>query len=104
MAKRLHGLGARKFVVVGIGPLGCIPFIRAINLIPSGKCSDKVNDFVTSYNRELKQELDLMNRDMGPNAVFLYANSYDIFTEIMLNDSNYGELITYILDFCEKYN
>ncbi|KAI3469074.1 hypothetical protein Pfo_025737 [Paulownia fortunei] len=88
--KRLHGLGARKFVVVGIGPLGCIPFIRAINLIPGGECSAKVNAFVSSYNQKLKEELDQMNTDMGPNAIFVYANSYDIFREIILNYRNYG--------------
>ncbi|KAK6119432.1 hypothetical protein DH2020_046822 [Rehmannia glutinosa] len=88
--KRLHDLGARKFVVIGIGPLGCIPFIRAINLIPGGECSAKVNDFVSSYNQKLKQELHQMNIEMGPNAIFVYANSYDIFREIILNYPHYG--------------
>ncbi|KAL9178160.1 hypothetical protein ABFS82_01G107100 [Erythranthe guttata] len=88
--KRLHGLGARKFVVVGIGPLGCIPFIRATNLIPSGRCSDNINAFVMGYNQKLKRELDQMNTNMGPNAVFVYANSYDIFMQLILNYPNYG--------------
>ncbi|KAG8374527.1 hypothetical protein BUALT_Bualt10G0004200 [Buddleja alternifolia] len=87
---RLHGLGARKLVVVGIGPLGCIPFIRATNLIPTGECSVKVNNLVNGYNQKLKQELHQMNKDMGPNAIFVYANSFDIFTQIILNYSNYG--------------
>ncbi|KAL6181740.1 hypothetical protein ACLB2K_048389 [Fragaria x ananassa] len=47
--KRLHELGARKFIVVGVGPLGCIPFIRAINLLPSGHCFGEVNDVIQGF-------------------------------------------------------
>ncbi|KAL8539966.1 hypothetical protein ACS0TY_001534 [Phlomoides rotata] len=89
--KRLHGLGARKLVVVGIGPLGCIPFVRAINVITGGgECSEKVNAFVRGYNQKLKEELHQLNLEMGPNAVFVYANSYDIFTHIILDYRKHG--------------
>ncbi|CAI9772123.1 unnamed protein product [Fraxinus pennsylvanica] len=89
--KELHRLGARKFVVVNIGPLGCIPFIRAISLnILGGKCSAKVNALVREYNKKLKEELDQMNNNMGRNAIFVYANSYDVFREIILNFPKYG--------------
>ncbi|KAL2237906.1 GDSL esterase/lipase At5g41890 [Sesamum indicum] len=88
--KRLHALGARKLVVVGLGPLGCIPFIRAINLVPSGQCSAAVNAFATAYNLKLKHELHQMNLHLGPSAIFLYANSYHIFTEIITNHRDYG--------------
>ncbi|XP_073285710.1 GDSL esterase/lipase At5g41890-like [Primulina huaijiensis] len=88
--EQLYVFGARKFVVVGIGPLGCIPFIRAINLIPSGKCSGEVNALVQGYNQKLQSKLDQMNKDLRPNAVFVYANSYDIFRDIILNYHKYG--------------
>ncbi|MCD7462509.1 hypothetical protein HAX54_048687 [Datura stramonium] len=83
--QRLHKLGARKFVVVGVGPLGCIPFIRAIRLISKGKCSVEVNALIRNYNKKLKAELDRLNRDMEPKAIFIYANSYDVFREIILH-------------------
>ncbi|XP_009627000.3 GDSL esterase/lipase At5g41890 [Nicotiana tomentosiformis] len=88
--QRLHGLGARKFVVVGVGPLGCIPFIRAIKLISGGKCSVEVNTLIRSYNKRLKAELNRLNKDMGPKAIFLYANSYDVFRDIILNYKQHG--------------
>ncbi|KAL2551060.1 GDSL-like Lipase/Acylhydrolase superfamily protein [Forsythia ovata] len=89
--EKLYRLGARKFVVVNIGPLGCIPFIRAVSLnILGGKCSTKVNALVRGYNKKLKEELDRMNNNMGRNAIFVYANSYDIFREIILNFPKYG--------------
>ncbi|XP_051137566.1 GDSL esterase/lipase At5g41890 [Andrographis paniculata] len=88
--KRLHGLGARKIVVVGIGPLGCIPFIRAISLVPSRECAATVNAFVSSYNQRLKVEINQLNVDAGADAIFVYVNSYDIFLEIIDNYGDYG--------------
>ncbi|KAB2608938.1 GDSL esterase/lipase [Pyrus ussuriensis x Pyrus communis] len=86
--KRLHELGARKFVVAGIGPLGCIPFIRAISL--SGRCFVEVNEIIQGYNMKLNGVLDQLNQELGPEAIFLYANSFDIFMKIIVNYHQYG--------------
>ncbi|XP_060674559.1 GDSL esterase/lipase At5g41890 isoform X2 [Ziziphus jujuba] len=88
--KRLHELGARKFIVVGVGPLGCIPYVRALNLLPSGKCSVEVNEFIQGYNNKLKDTLKQLNKDLGPQSVFVYANSYDIFMRIIMSYRQYG--------------
>ncbi|CAI0408892.1 unnamed protein product [Linum tenue] len=89
--KRLHELGARKLVVVGVGPLGCIPFVRAVKLIPPGQCSTEVNAIVQGYNGKLIRALRGLNRDMGPDrSIFVYANSYDIFLNIISNHRSYG--------------
>ncbi|KAM1376802.1 hypothetical protein ACFX13_039204 [Malus domestica] len=88
--KRLHELGARKFVVVGVGPIGCIPFIRAIHLLPSGQCFAEVNELIQGYNTKLNGVLDQINQELGPEAIFVYANSFDIFTKIIVNYHQYG--------------
>ncbi|XP_049376891.1 GDSL esterase/lipase At5g41890 [Solanum stenotomum] len=88
--QRLHKLGARKFVVVGVGPLGCIPFMRAIGLISKGKCSVEVNTLIRNYNKKLKVELHRLNKYIKPKAIFIYANSYDVFREIILNHKQHG--------------
>ncbi|GLU17593.1 hypothetical protein SLE2022_339540 [Rubroshorea leprosula] len=88
--KRLYELGGRKFIVAGIGPLGCIPFVRALNLLPTGKCSTEVNELIQGYNAKLKLVLNRLNREMGPEAIFIYANSYDIFMSMIINYHRYG--------------
>ncbi|KAL6004319.1 hypothetical protein ACLOJK_004868 [Asimina triloba] len=88
--KRLHELGARKVIVVGVGPLGCIPFVRALMLVPNGKCYSKANKLIQGYNKELIRMLGQLNRELGPEAVFVYANSYDIVSEIIRNHRKYG--------------
>jgi hypothetical protein len=32
--QRLNEMGARKFVVSDVGPLGCIPYARALQFMP----------------------------------------------------------------------
>lgn len=88
--KRLHEMGARKFIVVGLGPLGCIPFVRALKLVPSGECSAKVNQLIKGYNNKLKVALHQLNRQLGPQSIFIYGNSYDIFLTIILDYHQYG--------------
>ncbi|WCJ26642.1 GDSL esterase/lipase At5g41890 [Euphorbia peplus] len=88
--KRLHELGGRKFIVVGVGPLGCIPFVRALHLLPKGQCSTKVNDLIEGYNIKLSQMLSGLNQELGPESVFVFANSYDIVLNIILDYHQYG--------------
>ena len=91
--KRLHQLGARKFIVVGIGPLGCIPVVRALHLLPSGKCSVKVNELIQEYNKKLREMINGLNQELGPDeSVFVYANSFDIVLSIILDYQRYGKL------------
>lgn len=76
--------------MVGIAPLGCIPFVRALNLLPRGKCSVEVNTLIQGYNQRLNSTLDQLNRHLGPESVFVYANSYDVFSSIILSYRHYG--------------
>ncbi|KAG8476435.1 hypothetical protein CXB51_033397 [Gossypium anomalum] len=87
---RLHEMGARKFIVVGVGPLGCIPFVRALKLLRSGQCSSAVNTLIQAYNQRLKELLSRLNQEMGPETIFVFANSYNVFMDIIANYHQYG--------------
>ncbi|KAK9145779.1 hypothetical protein Sjap_005682 [Stephania japonica] len=88
--KRLHTLGARKFIVVGVGPLGCIPFVRALKLISNGRCAMEANELTQGYNKKLVKLLSGLNQEFGPEAIFVYANSYNILIDIIRNYRHYG--------------
>ncbi|XP_068649578.1 GDSL esterase/lipase At5g41890 [Aristolochia californica] len=88
--QRLYELGGRKFVVVGVGPLGCIPFVRSLTLEPRGRCSESVNQLVKHYNSKLISMLDRLNQELGPETTFVYANSYQVFWDIIQNHEQYG--------------
>ncbi|GJN13535.1 hypothetical protein PR202_gb00249 [Eleusine coracana subsp. coracana] len=66
--KRLNELGARKFVVSDVGPLGCIPYVRALEFMPTGECSASANRVTEGYNKKLKRMVEKMNQEMGPES------------------------------------
>ncbi|XP_038974640.1 GDSL esterase/lipase At5g41890 [Phoenix dactylifera] len=88
--KHLHQLGARKFIVVGIGPLGCIPYVRALMLVENGKCSSVADRLIQGYNMKLSRKINQLNQEMGPETIFVFANSYQIVIEIIKNYRQYG--------------
>uniref|UniRef100_A0A0E0KU86 Uncharacterized protein n=1 Tax=Oryza punctata TaxID=4537 RepID=A0A0E0KU86_ORYPU len=88
--KRLNQLGARKFVVADVGPLGCIPYVRALEFIPAGECSASANQLTQGYNKKLKRMIYKLNQEMGPESRFVYANTYEIVMEIIQRYRQYG--------------
>jgi hypothetical protein len=85
-------MGARKFAVSDVGPLGCIPYVRALKFMPAGECSASANRVTVGYNKKLKTMVGKMNREMGPDSKFVYTNTYDIVTEIIQRYRQYGTL------------
>ncbi|CAN1281593.1 GDSL esterase/lipase At4g16230 [Linum perenne] len=47
--QRLYDLGARKIVVVNVGPIGCIPYIRDINPSSGDKCATFPNEIIIGF-------------------------------------------------------
>ncbi|KAL5214242.1 hypothetical protein ABZP36_003394 [Zizania latifolia] len=88
--KRLNQLGARKYVVADVGPLGCIPYVRALEFIPAGECSASANQLTEGYNKKLKRMIHKLNQEMGPESRFVYANTYEIVMEIIRQYRQYG--------------
>ncbi|XP_042432740.1 GDSL esterase/lipase At5g41890 [Zingiber officinale] len=88
--KRLHELGARKFLVIGVGPIGCIPYLRVIKLVKKGECLSAANTLIQGYNMKLIRAINKLNEDLGPESVFVYANIYDIFQDIIQDYHKYG--------------
>lgn len=92
LMKRLHGVGARKVVVVGVGPLGCIPFVRTLQFAPNDECSEEVNQLIEAYNFRLSEVVDQLNQEFNPKTMFVYANSYAVFMQIIDNYQQYGQI------------
>ncbi|KAB1228200.1 hypothetical protein CJ030_MR5G008797 [Morella rubra] len=85
----LQSLGLRKFLLAGVGPLGCIPNQLATGLPPPGKCVSAVNNMAGLFNTQLKSLVDQLNRN-HPGSIFVYGNTYGVVTDILNNSSSYG--------------
>ncbi|XP_008219080.1 PREDICTED: GDSL esterase/lipase At1g71691 [Prunus mume] len=84
---RLYNLGARKFVVAGLGRMGCIPSILAQS--PSGRCNEEVNRLVLPFNANVKTMINKLNTNL-PGAKFIYIDIARIFEDIVNNARSYG--------------
>ncbi|KAL3685058.1 hypothetical protein R1sor_003080 [Riccia sorocarpa] len=86
---RIYDLGARKFGVVNVGPVGCIPNELSSNFSRDGKCIEFINDLVVSFNSAIK-EMTINLQASLPNSTFIYADSYRLVIERVNNPAPYG--------------
>ncbi|KMT13615.1 hypothetical protein BVRB_4g082160 [Beta vulgaris subsp. vulgaris] len=68
---KLMEMGARKVIIFGLSPLGCLPIL---NLIKT--CSPVVNAVLKAFNGKLKLLVDKYNK--RPGVKFIYINTMDI--------------------------
>ncbi|CAI0556073.1 unnamed protein product [Linum tenue] len=86
----LYGLGLRKFLLAGIGPLGCIPNQRASGQSPPDRCVDYVNQMLGTFNEGLHSLVDQLNRQ--PGAMYAFGNTYAAVGDILNNPATYGNV------------
>ncbi|XP_010906926.1 GDSL esterase/lipase At5g37690 [Elaeis guineensis] len=85
--RRLYGLGARKVVFHGLGPLGCIPSQRVKS--GTGECLEEANQYALEFNSRVKKLLVALNAKL-PGAQMALADSYDIVLDLINNPERYG--------------
>jgi hypothetical protein len=86
--QRLYDLGARRVIVTGTGPLGCVPAELAQHS-GDGECAAELNRAVDLFNPQLVEAVRGLNRDIGADA-FLAANTYRANFDYLANPQNYG--------------
>ncbi|KAL1209761.1 GDSL esterase/lipase [Cardamine amara subsp. amara] len=92
----LYGNGFRKFVLAGVGPLGCIPDQLAARGALPGQCVEAVNEMAELFNNRLISLVDRLNSDnkTAGEAIFVYGNTYGSAVEILTNPLDYGFQVT----------
>ncbi|KAL0326403.1 UNVERIFIED_CONTAM: GDSL esterase/lipase [Sesamum radiatum] len=84
---RLYNLGARKFVIAGLGLMGCIPSILAQS--NNGVCSEEVNQLVLPFNTKTKAMINNLSANL-PGARFSYIDIRHMFQDLLANARSYG--------------
>ncbi|KAE8715258.1 GDSL esterase/lipase [Hibiscus syriacus] len=85
--RTLYNMGARKFVVTGLGRMGCIPSIRAQS--NSGRCSEEVNKLMVPFNANVKKMLNEFNSNLR-GARFIYVDVAHILGDMIAHPTTYG--------------
>ncbi|KAK6793246.1 hypothetical protein RDI58_006699 [Solanum bulbocastanum] len=88
----LYNYGARKFVLIGVGQIGCSPNALAQNSPDGRTCAQNINVANQLFNNKLRELVDNLNRNT-PNAKLIYINAYGIFQDLIDNPFAFAELI-----------
>lgn len=92
MLKTLYDYGARKFVLIGVGAIGCSPNELAQNSQDGRTCVERINSANQIFNNKLRSLVDRFNHQQS-GANFTYINAYGIFQDIINRAAAYGEYI-----------
>ncbi|PIA43945.1 hypothetical protein AQUCO_01800180v1 [Aquilegia coerulea] len=87
--KKLYSYGARKFLVTGLSPLGCIPYVIASFSQDPNQCYEHHNGIAVQYSLKIKSMVQQLNQDL-PGGYVLYWDVYPHARQIIDNPSQYG--------------
>ncbi|RZC75272.1 hypothetical protein C5167_050756 [Papaver somniferum] len=87
---KLYEMGARKFVIQNVPPIGCVPLERDLNHLWVGdSCVTSMNDAAMLFNTKLKTLVSELNSNLV-GSKFVYADLYYIASDIIENYQSYG--------------
>ncbi|XP_016453060.1 GDSL esterase/lipase At5g33370 [Nicotiana tabacum] len=85
---RVYDLGARRVLVTGTGPLGCVPAELA-QRSRNGECAVELQQAAALFNPQLTQMLQDLNSELGSN-IFIAANTQQMHIDFITNPQAYG--------------
>ncbi|XP_017977899.1 PREDICTED: GDSL esterase/lipase At5g33370 [Theobroma cacao] len=88
LLRKLYDLGARRVLVTGTGPLGCVPAELAMRSL-SGQCAPDLQRAAALYNPQLVQMINGLNSEIGAK-VFIAANTQQQTNDFISNPRAYG--------------
>lgn len=87
--QRLYDLGARRVLVTGTGPLGCVPAELA-QRSRNGECAAELQRAADLFNPQLVEMINGINSNIGSN-VFIAANTNQMHLDFVNNPQAYGK-------------
>lgn len=87
--QRLYDLGARRVLVTGTGPLGCVPAELASQGSRNGECAPEPQRAANIFNPALVQMLRGLNQEIGSD-VFIIANAFQMNMDFIDNPQQFG--------------
>lgn len=104
LMQRLYELGARKVIVTGTGPMGCVPAELA-QRSRTGECAVELQRAAALFNPQLASMISSVNNEIGSD-VFMAANTFEMHMDFVSNPQAFGEsqshLILYFFTFKKK--
>lgn len=84
----MYDLGARRVLVTGTGPMGCVPAELA-QRSRTGECSTELQRAASLFNPQLVQMINDLNNEVGSSA-FIAANTQQMHMDFISDPEAYG--------------
>ncbi|GJX35131.1 GDSL esterase/lipase [Tanacetum coccineum] len=84
--KKMHRLGARRLVVVGVVPFGCMPLVKTLK--GTTECDNDYNNVAHSFDLKIKKALVTMKEDLKMKTS--YVDAYGLIQDAIQNPKKYG--------------
>ncbi|WJX36755.1 hypothetical protein P8452_24599 [Trifolium repens] len=86
--KKIYELGGRKFVIIGVGPIGCIPgfIIRKPNF---QDCNEDVNQKVKPFTNKLPMKIQELKSQLS-GSLFTIMDTFKFFKKIRNSPEKFG--------------
>lgn len=84
----LRILGGRRFVFVGLPPIGCLPIARTLLVTGPDGCDGNLNQLAASFNSRLIQLSNFMNYQ--PRTRTAYIDTYTLVQAATENPQSFG--------------
>ncbi|TKY56891.1 GDSL esterase/lipase [Spatholobus suberectus] len=93
--QRLYGAGARRILVAGLPPIGCLPVqVTISSIIPSRHwlqrmCNVQQNTDSQAYNKKLQSHVHLLQSELN-GAKVVYFDTYTPILDMVTSPAKYG--------------
>ncbi|KAJ0256511.1 GDSL esterase/lipase EXL2 [Hirschfeldia incana] len=88
-ATTLYQYGARRILMFGAPPIGCVPSQRTVAGGPTRDCVVRFNDACKLFNAKLSANIDGLSRTLQ-DTTLIYIDIYDPLLDLILNPQQYG--------------
>lgn len=82
----MQSIGARKILVAGVAPFGCMPLVKLLR--DSARCDVQLNSVAFSFNAKVQNLVDAQNE---PSSKILYVDVYSPVLDAVQNPRKYGK-------------
>ncbi|CAN6976411.1 unnamed protein product [Brassica oleracea var. botrytis] len=87
--KTVQETGARRFLILGVAELGCMPSRREKNST-THECSKEANMLASLYNKALIKMLQQLKEELKSSMAYSYFDMFNSVHDIVSNPTHYG--------------
>ncbi|CAI0475271.1 unnamed protein product [Linum tenue] len=84
---------SKKFVLIGVGPVGCSPSELTYHSLDGRTCVQRINSANQIFNDKLRSLVARLNRNIS-DANFVFINAYGIVQDLIDNPGGHGFQVT----------